>query len=293
MTSAPLAAGFEVAQQFPRGPMPVFDKRDLHGLHDRSGTAQMRIAPMAERRVAAQIFPTDIQSAHPGLATVDHDDFAMVAEVDLETIGGALRGVEGAHLDAGRVQRVEIIAWQPAADLVVKQMTTHPGPGALHQHIAQPAADLVVADDVELHQRVVARAGDAVEDRHKHGFAIDEQLHVVEPCGGQFGELRNHRETLPFVVGINRKIAGAQGGFEVVPEGVEIGAMGAPRRDVAIKVTPTENPVGWHRDIGKGIERNGPGHGALRGACFHQGMDRREKTEEMRDGDEGRQHRPR
>jgi hypothetical protein len=54
----------------------------------------MGVAPRTGLGVLSQILVADIVTADPGFLSVDHDDLAMVAKIDLETIGAPLGGVE-------------------------------------------------------------------------------------------------------------------------------------------------------------------------------------------------------
>jgi hypothetical protein len=60
----------------------------------------MGIAPWRQRRLLAHVFIADVVPADKAEHTVDHDDLAVVAEIDLEAVEPAAAGGEGLDLDA-------------------------------------------------------------------------------------------------------------------------------------------------------------------------------------------------
>jgi hypothetical protein len=80
-------------------PIPIFEPRDLHALHDWARHFHMRVAPCANLRVEAKVFVAHIVSADEGNSSIDDDRLAMVAEVELKAIRLSLPRVEGTRLD--------------------------------------------------------------------------------------------------------------------------------------------------------------------------------------------------
>jgi hypothetical protein len=117
----------------------------------------MGVAPRTGLGVLSQILVADIVTADPGFLSVDHDDLAMVAKIDLETIGAPLGGVELVGLDAiGRHVRQIGVGQVVAADLVVKHANLHPLPGLGRQSIFELTAQSVGTQDVKLDQNIAS-----------------------------------------------------------------------------------------------------------------------------------------
>jgi len=155
--------------------VPILHESDLHGLHDRTFDTQVRIAPVADLRIAAEIFVADVQAADPRGTAVHHDDLPVIAEVDLETIGAAADAVKRPHLDPSRAHPRDTTPRQVVApDLVVENVDAHAGACAVEKTLLQRASDPIVAHDVELDQHIVARAFDPGEDRRERRFAVGE-----------------------------------------------------------------------------------------------------------------------
>ena len=109
-------------------------------------------------RVTPEVFVAEVEAADPGPAPVDDHDLAVVAEVQVQPAGAAADHVEGMDLHAACTQRADIGARQAeAAERVVQQVHAHAGRRALEQPRLHFAPDAVVAQDVELHQQVLAR----------------------------------------------------------------------------------------------------------------------------------------
>ncbi|MNP37926.1 hypothetical protein D3C76_1314030 [compost metagenome] len=68
----------------------------------------MGIAPGRQPRVTTQVFVADVMPADKTLQPVDHDDLAMVAEVDLEAIEPATASCERLDLYSAIAQYLAV-----------------------------------------------------------------------------------------------------------------------------------------------------------------------------------------
>jgi len=148
-----------------------------------------------------------------------------------------------------------------AADLVVEQIDPYPGLGLVHQPSLEGAAELVVADDVELHQHVGLGGLDGREDGRKGGLPVLQQLQGVAPGEGQLGQPLQHREQArhPGRVGIGKGLIGV----ELRSQSIHHPVAGPAGRDVALEAVAAENPVQGHRHVGERDHGHDPGNGAL------------------------------
>lgn len=69
---------------------PVFAPGELNGEGGGPDEVEVGIAPGGELWVFAEVFVADVDATEEGFAAVDDDDFAVLAEVDLEASGGEL-----------------------------------------------------------------------------------------------------------------------------------------------------------------------------------------------------------
>src|SRR5215831_20429353 len=115
-------------EDFAGGPMPVVNEGELDRLDRRPADGGEGIAPRPKARASAQILVSDVQPTDIGLLTIDHDDFPMIAKVDLKTGGQAPAGEEWRGLDARRAQLADVTSGQRTrADRIVEKIDAHPG----------------------------------------------------------------------------------------------------------------------------------------------------------------------
>ena len=236
----------------------------------------MRVPPGADLRVEAEVFVAHIVPADEADAPVHDHDLAVVAEVDLETVGWSFRGVERGDLHPGGAQLGAVAAQPAAPDFVEKHHAPHPGPRPLDERVAQPAPESVLVDDVELHEHVFLRGGDAGEDGGEGGLAVDEEFGAV--VRGE-GELRQpFEEQLLLPPGFRLHALAVEFLGEFPRDGARLQHLRAPRRDVAREFCPPEDPIRGDRDPRQREERHRPRDRALGRACFHDGFHRGEKA---------------
>ncbi len=145
----------------------------------RPAQLDMRVAPGRQGRLVAEIFDTDVMSADEGTLAVDHDDLAVIAEIELETVDEFARR-ECVDLDLALAQRIHIVARQVGrADAVIEEVDPDAGRRAGEQFVAQGTAERVVAHDEELDDDVVPRMVDRIEDRVEGRGAVDEQAQMI------------------------------------------------------------------------------------------------------------------
>ncbi len=65
-------------------PKPILDKNQLDRLNRRPLHLEVRVPPVAELFVPAEILITDIQPSEKCLGAINHHDFPMVAEIELQ-----------------------------------------------------------------------------------------------------------------------------------------------------------------------------------------------------------------
>ena len=80
-----------------------------------------------------------------------------------------------------------------AADLVVEHVAAHAGARLRDERVLEPPPEAVVVDDVKLHEHVIARLLDALEDRAEGRFAVDQQLGVIAARGRKLREFLQQR----------------------------------------------------------------------------------------------------
>jgi uncharacterized protein (DUF2342 family) len=82
----------------------------------------MGVAPGRQWWPCPEVFVTGVEAADETGGAVDHDDLAVVAEIQLKAIAPAPRA-EGTYVHACRLQRGHVTLGKVmAADAVVKQM---------------------------------------------------------------------------------------------------------------------------------------------------------------------------
>ena len=156
-------------------PVPVLDERDLGTERPGSGHAQVCIAPAPDPRVPTEIFVADVVAADPGGVAVHDDGLAVVAEIELKAIARPLAAVERQDIDVVVAQFRHVGGRQAeAADLVIQEIDVDAPVNGRDQSPFEGVADVVVIDDVELHQHVVLCRVDAGEYAVERGFAIDQ-----------------------------------------------------------------------------------------------------------------------
>ena len=218
-----------------RGPVPILDPRDLHALHDRPLHLHVRVAPRTDLRVLAEVFVADVVPADKRRAAIDNDDLAMVAKVKLEAIGVAFARIEGADVHARGAQFVLVSVGQTvAADFVVEQVTAYAGARLRDERVLEPAPEAVVVDDVKLHEHVIARLLDALEDRAKRRLSVDQQLGVVAARGRKFREFFQQLRTRR--LGLGRGSHREEIARELPLRVAQFRLSLAPKNDVALEV---------------------------------------------------------
>jgi hypothetical protein len=186
--------------------------------------------------------------------------------------------MKGLHRHAGAAQPVQVCPRQAvAADLVVQQVDAHARCGALQQPFAQLAADAVVAQDVELHQHVLAGRGDAGEDGREGGRAVDQQRSVIAVGEGQLGQAFE-RHVLR-VRCASEQIVPSQRRLRALLRGPRHGEVRTPRRDVVAEPALTEHQEQRQRQQRKRDQGQRPRRRSLGGACLHHGLARGEQAE--------------
>jgi hypothetical protein len=137
-------------------------------LDDGAGDLDVGVAPWADGWIFAEVFVADVVAADEGGAAVGDDDFAVIAEVELEAVGVAFAGVEGTDVDAGVAEGTEIGGGETvAADFVEEDVAADAGAGAFGEGggeatEARAAAVWAVAEWVG---EAVARAVKEAEER--------------------------------------------------------------------------------------------------------------------------------
>ena len=81
--------------------MPVFQEGELGRQGGRPRDPDVGVPPMPEFRIPSHVLVAHVVAADPGGVAVHDNDLAVVAEVDLKAIAGALPGMEVQHLDPG------------------------------------------------------------------------------------------------------------------------------------------------------------------------------------------------
>ena len=248
----------------------------------------MGIAPRRQWRFFAQVFIADVMPADKPGNTVHHHDFAMVAEVDLETVEPAAASGECLDLHAGVTQRLHIAMGQGvAADPVVEHVNSHALCGFFFQQSMQLAAEFVVVNDEELEQHGGLGVADGVEDRAEGGVAVDQQAYFVISQARHAPQLGHGAQG-----GIRAGVARSQRLLDPrAPVQLGDGAVHflvglATCLDISVEGAAAKNQVGDQREVGDEHQRQGPGDGALGGPDGQHRVDRGEGAEKVQRGNE-------
>ncbi len=135
---------------------------------------------MTELGIEAEVLVANVVAADPDHLSVHDHVFAVVAEVELEAVVGALGGVELGLLDAGRLEFLEVgLGETRAADFVKEHEDFDAAVGAVDQRRLEPPPETVVVDDVELDQGVVLGLCQTRDDAVEGGVPVHQQCHVV------------------------------------------------------------------------------------------------------------------
>lgn len=178
------AGGGQVLQVAAGGAAPVVQKaqqalRDNGALQKHKG-----IAPVGAGGTA-DVFNADIEAAEVGLAAVDDNELAVVAEIEAQH--GAepeAAAIDGGDLHPGAAQAAQITCRQfQRADFIVDDIDLHPGAGAFLQCFAQGVSHAVVADDEEFHQDAGLRMADGLEQLGIGIVPILQQADMVAATG--------------------------------------------------------------------------------------------------------------
>ncbi len=147
--------------------------------------------------IEPQIFIADVVAAHVGDLPVHDHDFPVVAEVELEPVVLPLPGVERNQSDPGLGKGLPIGFPGLVSDLVIQDVAAHPGAGLGDQRLLEALTEIVVAQDVELHEHVLLGRGDALEDGRKRPVAVDQQPGGVADGEGQSRQALEKLARLP------------------------------------------------------------------------------------------------
>jgi hypothetical protein len=249
-------------------------------LHDRSLHFDVRVAPCTDLRVFAEVFIAHIVSANESDAPVYDDDLAMVTKIDLESIRFALARVEAADVHPGRTQFIDVTSRQiVAADLVIKHVTAHARARLFHENVFQTSPQVVVVDDIKLHENVVPRFRDALEDGAEGRVAVDQQLRVIPMRGGKFRQFLEQCRTRRLRLGrrTHRQEIAGELAFCVAQLRFRL----ATQNNISLEARAPKNPIRRHGDIWKGIQRHRPGDCPLRRSHVENGADRSERAQKV------------
>ena len=155
----------------------------------------VRVPPGPKVRIAADVLVAHIQAADISHAAVDHDDFAVVAEIDLERVPPPPVAAERSDRHAGRRQ----VAFEgaraadaAAADLVVQEQHADAFPGLADQPRLQFPPQLIVANDEELDEDVFLGRVDPAEDLAESRLAVHQQLDEIAVRERHLGQDLEH-----------------------------------------------------------------------------------------------------
>ena len=134
-------------------PIPVLQISELDRLNGRATQAQVGVAPSTEAYVATEVFVADVEAADEGFASVGHNDFSVVAEVQLQPRPPETIRSEGMALDAGFLEFAQVFSGKfVGADFVKNEVNADSGAGAFDERILEAVADSVVLYDEEVDQ---------------------------------------------------------------------------------------------------------------------------------------------
>jgi len=165
--------------------VPVLDEDALQVQDRRALEARVEVVPRAAAPGAAQVLPPHVEPSEESHATVADHDLPVVAEVGGDRLPEGPQGQEGGGLPALAPQPPEQ-ATEPARSHRVDEgphLDARPAP--LDQEVDRTAAELVVAEDVELDVHVVLGRADRVLHGEEGLRAVPVEGHgVPTPCGG-------------------------------------------------------------------------------------------------------------
>ena len=228
-------------------PQPVFDEGQGTRNGRRTLDPDMRVPPMTEPAIAADILVGHVVTADERGLKVDHDKLAVIAVIEAhraEKPQELVIFIETANLDAGIPQSIEKGSGQGmAADIVIKKLDFHAFPSTRDQRICHFAAELVVMNGEELKEDAAVCRRDRILDRGKCRIAVNQKLRCVSGQERHSGDSGQH---------------GPVPGFLVIGEPQFIGApcpFGAPQRSLDLRVvrkrSPAENEIERNREIGQ------------------------------------------
>ena len=260
------------------GPEPNFEKDHLHGLHRWTSDAQVCVAPGTEAGVAAEIVVTDVQSTDECVFAINDDNFAVVAEINLQTGPPVAVGPERAALDAGFTHLAKVRGGKfVGADFVEEKMNPDACLGPGHEGVFERGAESVVHDDEEVDEDVVLRLLQRFEQGVESSLAIDEDLDVIavdlREAAETFGGFHQRGGVLDLVF--------EEGGAQVHGVLDETFIVGSPGADIASEFVSTKDPVERNSDVRHRGEGDDPCDGALRGAPIHDDVNGMQNTDDV------------
>ena len=173
-----------------------------------------------------------------------------------------------------------------AADLVVEHVAPHARARLRDERVLEPPAEPVVVDDEKLHEHVIARLLDALEDRAKRRLAVDEQLRVIAARRRELREFFQQRRARR--LRLRRRAHREKIARELPLRVAHLRLDLAPEHDVTLEARPPENPIRRHRDIRKRVQRHRPRDRALRGSHVEDRVDGSQRAEQMAERDDER-----
>ena len=191
----------------------------------------------------------------------------MVTVVDLAGEEWEDDPQEGVGLNARVAHGIEETARHaPAADVVIQHSHLHAGPGALDEHLAHAAPNLVVGYDIVLQMDVVARAAECLEEGGEFFLAggVYVDVAAVEERRATVSIEHAHQRTISgrYVYLILTRSAGAQGAHNA--------AIGASGDDSTTAIVLPEEKIEDETNARQGEEDNDPRNGLQRVAILQQ-----------------------
>lgn len=163
------------------------------------------------------------------------------------------------------------------ADFVEQEIDPDPALCGAQHVLLESMPQRVVAHDEELDQHVVASGVDAGEQAVERRLAVDQQLGLIAAGQRHHGQLLHGSDIGVAGIGQERLQPLPIAGENSPQHGIALAAGG----NVAVEARASEDPVGRYRQVGKGDERDDPGHGPLRGATGKECQDRRHEAQQM------------
>jgi hypothetical protein len=178
----------------------------------------------------------------------------------------------------------------PAPDLVVEEEDVDSPLRELDHRAFEAPPEPVVANDIELHQRVPKGAFQAVEDAGKGRLTVHEELDFVPEKEGAPRDLLQCLVVRKPVEAPNHVRSESLVNLHL--EGIDLFSLVLPGLEVALELAATEHPVQRNREIGKGVQAQAPGDRALCRAIGQNRVERGEKPQHMGQ-DQKQRHHPR